>query len=525
VSQAEVERKFVLGPDQLLPDVPGLGPAVHHDLLATYYDTRHFALARAHLVVRRREGGTDAGWHVKLPGADAEHRREFHAPLGEPRLPEQLRLLVAETVDGEALLPVATLATGRDQAPLVGASGETLALLCVDEVTVSAAGGRQRWREAEVELVEGDDDLLTDLTRRFAAAGIVPSPSASKAGQALRPAIAADAARPRGDAAGAWDAVADYLSRQVGTLQALEAAVLRDDPDAVHRTRVATRRLRSALRTFAPVIAPKPRIAALRDELRWHATALGGPRDAEVLREHLLETLAADGRAAPALLGIVGDELAARHAAAHAALVTTMTLPRYDDLHRALERLLADGGRGESTAGEALPKLLRKAVRRVRRDLEAAEDPQTIPEPVEGSVRAAEDGIGEASTRSAIVGSAGPGGLERWHRVRKSAKAVRYSCEALVPVFGEPAQVRALAWEAVTEALGELQDSVVAQEQLTVLADVATRAGVDAGVLVDLGGRQRARGERALSAGREALAAALELGPVVPGPGQRAMSA
>jgi hypothetical protein len=48
---------------------------------------------------------------------------------------------------------------------------------------------------------------------------------------------------------------------------------------------------------------------------------------------------------------------------------------------------------------------------------------------------------------------------------------------------------------------------------------------VDAGVLVDLGGRQRARGERALSAGREALAAALELGPVVPGPGQRAMSA
>jgi CHAD domain-containing protein len=493
MSQAEVERKFVLGPDQQLPAVPGLGPAVHHDLLATYFDTRHFALARAHEVVRRREGGTDDGWHVKLPGADAEHRREFHAPLDAPRLPEELRQLVAGTIDGEALLPVATLATGRDQAPLAGEAGEVLAWWCVDDVTVAAAGGAQRWREAEVELVQGDEELLADLTGQLAEAGIVASPSASKAGQALGPAIAADDARPRGEAAGAWDAVADYLSRQVGTLQALEAAVLRDDPDAVHRTRVATRRLRSALRTFAPVIASKARIATLRDELRWHATALGGPRDAEVLREHLLAALVDHGGAAPALLGIVGDELAARHASAHAGLVTTMTLSRYDELHRALERLLTLGGRGESSAVTALPVLVDRALRRVGRDLAAAEDR--------------------------------PDELERWHQVRKAAKAVRYCCEALVPVFGEPARARALAWEAVTEALGEVQDSVVAHEQLTVLAGVASRAGVDPQVLADLGGRQRARGDRALAAGREALVAALRLGSGFDGPGQRAMSA
>jgi CHAD domain-containing protein len=365
--------------------------------------------------------------------------------------------------------------------------------LCVDDVTAVAAGGRQHWREAEVELAEGDEAMLADLTGQLIAAGIAASPSASKAGQALRPAIAADDARPRGDAAGAWDAVADYLSRQVGTLQALESAVLRDDPDSVHRSRVATRRLRSALRTFAPLIASKGRIAALRDELRWHATALGGPRDAEVLREHLLAALTAHGEAAPALLGIVGDELAARHAGAHAGLVTTMTLPRYDALHRALERLLAGGGRGEASAVRALPALVERALRRVRRDLAAAEDR--------------------------------PDELERWHEVRKAAKALRYSCEALVPVFGEPARARAMAWEAVTEALGELQDSVVAHEQLTVLAGVATRAGVDPHVLTDLGGRQEARGDRALAAGREALVAALELGAGFGGPGQRAMSA
>ncbi|MEN0071757.1 MAG: CYTH domain-containing protein, partial [Propionicimonas sp.] len=81
----EVERKFALTDDQEVPTLPGLGEPEEFALEAVYYDTRHFALTRARRVVRRRAGGPDEGWHVKLPGSDAEHRVEHHAPLASVR--------------------------------------------------------------------------------------------------------------------------------------------------------------------------------------------------------------------------------------------------------------------------------------------------------------------------------------------------------------------------------------------------------------------------------------------------------
>src|SRR5712691_1115500 len=85
----EVERKYAVGAGFVLPDlsaVPGVaavtGPRTYH-LTAIYLDTPGLDLAAAKITLRRRTGGTDAGWHLKLPaGAGAEARREVHAPLG-----------------------------------------------------------------------------------------------------------------------------------------------------------------------------------------------------------------------------------------------------------------------------------------------------------------------------------------------------------------------------------------------------------------------------------------------------------
>ena len=80
-------------------------------LAATYYDTFDLRLAKDKVTLRRRTGGKDAGWHLKLPG-DGDGRREISAPLGRARaVPAELLELVQALVRTETLHPVATLKT------------------------------------------------------------------------------------------------------------------------------------------------------------------------------------------------------------------------------------------------------------------------------------------------------------------------------------------------------------------------------------------------------------------------------
>jgi len=470
---AEVERKFALAEGDDLPALEGLGEPEEFALEAVYHDTLHFALIRSRRVVRRRSGGGDEGWHVKLPGGDAEHRVEHHAPLDAPRLPEELRRLVSDVLARHALVPVATLRTRRRQSELRDPSGAVVALVCLDDVVATVGTAEQSWREAEVELVEGaPPEVLEDVTRVFAAAGIQPAEGQSKIGRALGNALAADDRATSGDPTAAG-VVLDYLSEQIGTLQDLESGVLADSPDAVHRSRVATRRLRSALRTFGPLFEADA-VKALRSELAWHATELGAPRDAEVLRDGLLDALDdlevpedADERE------LISARLVEDHASAHAELVETMATSRYDDLHDSLARWLAGPplrAAGEADADPVLHGLLDRARGRV--------------------------------TKLYAKALRHPSDLTGWHEVRKGAKAARYCSEALKPVFGSRASDHAAAWEAVTDAFGELQDSVVARTTITALDR-------DSGVLDALLAYEVGRGTAELARGKTALATAL----------------
>jgi CHAD domain-containing protein len=275
-----------------------------------------------------------------------------------------------------------------------------------------------------------------------------------------------------------------YLAEQVAVILGREADVRADVPDAVHKTRVATRWLRSALRTFRRLL-DREVTDPLRAELRWLGGVLGEPRDAEVMREHLLERLGQlDDEQ---VVGPVGDrvtrELQERHAAAHAALVDVLDSDRYLGLLDRLLELLAETpwrGRARKKAATVLPRLVRRAVGRAAQEWAGAQE-------AEGEER-----------------------LHLLHETRKRAKAVRYACEALAPTFGDDAADAAAAWEQVTETLGRLQDSAVAAAWLRDLARSADRADEDTytyGVLVGLestGGEQvRAAGEEAV---REALA-------------------
>ncbi len=116
----ETEIKYDAPPGTGLPDlgrlprVAATRGAEGHRLEAEYYDTGDLRLIRAGVTLRRRTGGDDAGWHLKLP-LGASTRREIRRPLGGAarRVPGELASLVRVHTRGVPLTPVARLTTAR----------------------------------------------------------------------------------------------------------------------------------------------------------------------------------------------------------------------------------------------------------------------------------------------------------------------------------------------------------------------------------------------------------------------------
>ncbi len=195
----EIERKFDVSAGFTIPGlaaVPGCaavaGPVTHH-LSATYYDTPGNRLAASKITLRRRTGGPDEGWHLKLP-AGQYARREIHAPLAagdEARVPERLAGQLAEVTGGLPLAPIALLTTERTVVTLLGATGAALAEVADDAVTarrLGTAGEPLRWREVEVEVAEDAADpqlVLEGAARLLLAAGAVPAAKGSKLARLL----------------------------------------------------------------------------------------------------------------------------------------------------------------------------------------------------------------------------------------------------------------------------------------------------------------------------------------------------
>ena len=179
----EIEQKFDVDTGFERPSFGALAgvtaaePVLHH-LSATYYDTADQRLAASKITLRRRTGGTDAGWHLKLP-ADAGARREVHAPLGEPSepVPDELADRVAEVAGGSPLAPIARLDTERTVVTLRSADDRVLAEVADDQVTARRLPGGEplRWREVEVEVPEADPGLQRAAADLLLAAGARPA--------------------------------------------------------------------------------------------------------------------------------------------------------------------------------------------------------------------------------------------------------------------------------------------------------------------------------------------------------------
>jgi len=465
----EVERKYDLDADVALPDLahlPGVarvaGPRLH-DLAATYYDTDDLRLAAAGITLRRRTGGDDAGWHLKLPVAGA--RQELHAPLGRSTTdpPGALCRIVDGVVRGAALHPVADLHTERRETSLLDEHDEVLALVCDDLVQgrrlltdAEGDGDASSWRECEVELHLGGPKLARAAEEALLAGGATRSRHGSKLGRALGVAVVVPerptvAARKRTTARELLQA---QLARLAADVVRLDPLVRGDVPDAVHQMRITGRRLRGILGTFGTYFDQSV-TEPVSEELKLLIQELGRPRDLEVLRERL------DALSAGEEPGLVHDDvqrwmdarLRSSHRAAHREAAAAMRSSRYADLVRTLESWATSPPWSDAEDRPAR-KALRRAVAREWRGLKKAV----------AAARAARD------TEEYVV---------LLHRVRRAAKWTRYAAEALVPVAGKDASRLASAAASIQGVLGDHHDTAVAADEVVALADAAAAAGLD----------------------------------------------
>lgn len=486
-TQLEREAKLFAGAEFALPDLSRLvagssaEPAGSQVLHATYYDSPDLRLIRSGITLRYRLEGDGAGyWTLKLPvegsGRGAMARTEYTV-AGDPAtvdrvpVPEELVDLVRVRLRGQPLEPLAQLETERRRVRLVGGDGECLAEIDDDEVTVvrgPAAGSR--FREIEVELCAGaGPDVLRRATKRLIHAGAERGEPLPKAARALgslaqsAPEVSVEPSLPRDAPLGrlVQRAIASGVARLMRHDPGVRSG---DDPEDVHQARVATRRLRSDLRTFREALDPGW-VKATRDELRWLGRALGEVRDRDVL----IERLRVDAASLPPPDQVAGHHLLSRlegeRARARQAALDALRSDRYLALVEELVRASHDPPPGELAARPAR-QVVRDPVRRTWRRL--ARGVASLPEePDDGQL----------------------------HRIRILAKRCRYAAEAVAPQAGKPAERMASAVSGVQTVLGDLHDSAVAQEWLRGAIGQSPAQAVAAGQLIGIE-RQRAEALR-----------------------------
>jgi CHAD domain-containing protein len=432
-------------------------------LSARYFDTAHLDLLQRGITLRHRRDLSGTGedlWTVKLPDGAATAavlaRTEVSWPGTEVDVPTEARRLLTAVLQDRELRPVAAFVTVRRRREVRDGTGRRLAEVDDDRVTVTAPIGKV-FRQIEVELDGGDADLIGRLSKLLRRSGA----NVSRSGEKLRLALADRIAEMEvgAPAPAAAPATLGQLF-QARTVRSLDQLVSHDlglrldgHPENVHQARVACRRLRADIKTFAPILDPTW-VEETTEELRWWGNVLGEVRDLDVLDLRLAgHAGGADDRDADGFASIA-TAISARRAPAWVRLRGGLEGDRYLRLLIRLQTAtvtppLAAAATGSEIgpgddAGAGLGAVVRRPWRRLRHTV------RRLP--------------------------AEPSDVEL-HRVRIRAKQLRYSAESAASVIGAPAERLARAAANLQTELGDHHDAVVAEETIRSLVPSLDRSG------------------------------------------------
>ena len=548
----EIEAKFAVDETTPMPDLTHLDEVSrvaetrHHSVSASYYDTEDLRLTHAKITLRRRTGGNDDGWHIKIPGA--EGRTEIRAELGEPidgkyEVPDELLHQVRSVVRNQPLEPIAQVDNNRTELLLVDADEQPVAEFCDDHVTAFSflpGGSQNTWREWEVELAgdlpgsKAGSKLLRHATSLLIGSGARVSSSPSKLKSALGdsinnvelpPALAASTVEPGSPAA----AVVEALKANRDKLVEFDPRVRRDEWDSVHQMRVATRELRSHLQTFHGIVVG-PEIKRIESDLKELAAMLGVARDAEVVEERWQNLLASEDSDVldDATREHIAHDMGRAYRRAHRRVIAALDSDQYLALLDALDAFLAnppvagedtsaDSDSSSADSGAEDSESAESASTDSAQEQEAAQDyepkhaksdeeaePHDLDTVMALHLKQAYDKLVKRHKKAVSNWDNTELTLhereEYFHDMRKAAKKLRYAAEAAGSATTLKTKNLYKACKQMQSVLGYFQDSVTSRDKLLELAESARRRGEDTFGYGLLYQRERIIGLEALNA-------------------------
>ena len=478
----ELEAKFDATEDFEMPALNGVSilDVSSVRLTATYWDTPDRALLRWGHTMRHRHAsdGSENGWTLKLGSLSpsdpvALDRQEVDVPGSPQHPPSDLRDLVTGLVRGEPVMAVATVETDRHRMVIADQrSDEHVAVEVSDDRVSSTVGGRlgATFRQIEVEaLTSGSGALMRAVAEHLVDAGATAT-TTSKLAKVLGERPDPEISVPRvGRNTTIGTVVRAAIGSGVRELIGNDPGIrLGADPEAVHKGRVATRRLRSNLKSLEPLLVAS-RVAWLRSELSWAGTLLGAVRDLDVLISRVEEAGGqlpeVDRVAVDAIIDGLREDRRLRHLELADALGSARYLHLVDRLiEAAASPPFTASSDPKAPARPPLRRLVRKAWRRTVRAVERLGDK--------------------------------PSDVEL-HEIRKRAKRARYASELASGVFGKEAARFARGLEALQDVLGEVQDTVVAEQRLREGSiRLAGSSAFSAGTLACIERRERRRARK-----------------------------
>lgn len=489
-SRTNFEHELKLGA-RLDMDLPDLRPVIggttrlpEQRLSTAYFDTDDLRLWSMGITLRHRTGA-DAPelWILKVPrdgqgrgpqGAELTWRGDRH------EIPPEVFRVIRGITRHREVSERLELFTVRQRLTLRNTHGEAWAELDDDVVTVcEGVRNGERFRQLEMQsALLPDEQLLTDVIRTLEGAGAkLEQDQKFATALGIQTEISPFRARPDSSIAEVVQAaIDDCLRRLLQHDYLLRLAPSAPSEHDVHQARVATRRLRSNLKTLRSTLDPIW-VRHTRAELHWLGDVLGAIRDADVLLSRLTSLKKAvddpDGTAAQELR----SRLILQRADASKALALILEEERYisllDRLHAAAERppLMTDDSRPDKKQGFSSPEVPAK---------------ELLPSLVRSPSRKLRKRMRKASSRPSD---------QALHRARIAAKELRYAAELAVPVVGRPASRTADGAKRLQTVLGEHHDAVAAAQWLKDAArDLSRPANFAAGTLA---ADQRVRMRRA----------------------------
>ena len=439
---------------------PAVATGETREISDGYFDTEDWRIYRAGYALRiRRAGGKKVEATMKrLASANGKtglrRRREISEPLDDAD-PETLNGATGPVGDrvraltgSEALRPLFEVRTRRSAHHLM-LDGFRVGEIALDETAIPLAEEDEpaRIRRVEVEVEPEALDRLEPFVQQLREECRLSPAVASKYESGL---FARGISPPEPPDFGptvvdgslsAGEFAFRILRKQFGIFLAHEPGTrIGEDPEELHDMRVATRRMRAAMKIFEDSLPARTR--AFRDSLKWVAGALGEVRDIDVQLGHLEDWISDAAPEDQEPLIALRTVLEGQRVKVRKAMLRTLDSRRYARLIASFGGFLRNGPSRRAVAArrpimEAAPDLLRKPYRKVRK-------------------------LGDPLTEE----SSG----EEFHELRKKGKRLRYALEFLAGIYGESMNVCIGPLKELQDVLGDHQDAEVATTHLRELS-------------------------------------------------------